>query len=712
MGRGGAGGAAKRPARRRNKTDAPGEEALRGYAFTFNSITEAVSVVDPAMRYVMVNDAWCRFTGIAREAALGRVAFQVLGRSTFLTDERRAALDACLQAQRVTRVTSVHVGADGVERHLETTHTPYRGAAGELLGAVLTTRDVTAERRMIAMLQASEAQQRALLAAFPGFIAAIDEDLRYTYVNEGVAQLFGLPAERIVGRTTLEILGAEAAAQVEREVREAFAGRPTRAERHYAAGRAGVAPGAVPLARRIDLEVLHVAGPPPPDGRRVCYVFGVDVTERVMAQDAQRSARDEAEQANRAKSRFLAQMSHELRTPLHAISGFAQLLAGDPRAPLDARQADCVREIQHGAQHLLELINEVLDLGRIEAGRLRLQLAAVPLPALLGECHALAQPLARERAVHLREPRLPAGEPAVRADRMRLKQVLLNLLANATKYNRRDGEVELAVEPARRADGRPLWRLVVRDTGPGLDAAARSRLFTPFERLGAERGGVEGTGIGLALSRGLVLAMGGEIGVESTPGEGSRFWVDLPAEGAADLPADLPPAATAAPTRGAPATATVLHVDDNPVNLVLMDAMLARLAEGRPGLRVRSAATAAEALRLASTERPQLVLLDIQLPDLDGFEVLARLRAAPGTADVPVVAVSANAMPADIAAAHEAGFADYLTKPLDMARLHATVQRLLDAQAVTSLTSPPTTSPTPAAAASGGASPATAGTGR
>jgi PAS domain S-box-containing protein len=681
------------------------------HAHAFNSIADAISVVDRAMRYVLVNDAWCQLTGIRREAALGLVAPQVLGPTDFLSDERHNALQTCLRERRLVRVTSTHVDSLGAEQHLETTHTPYRDPAGRVLGAVLSTRDVTAERRVLALLQASEAQQRALLEAFPGLIGALDEQMRYRYVNGRLAKLFGRPVADLIGRPVHEVLSAERAAQVEREVRLAFAGEITRFERHYPA--VPPAPDGTPGRAALDLDVMHVATPPMPGQPRAVFAFGLDVTERTAAQRALLAARDEAEQANRAKSRFLAQMSHELRTPLHAISGFAQLLALD-RA-LDAQQSDYVREIQHGAQHLLELISEVLDLGRIESGHMRLHLEAVPLLPLLQECRALVQPLADERSVRLREIRLAAGaaagtpdgeggesgetgeggdvadvgeaaevgevsgRPVVRADRMRLKQVLLNLLANAVKYNHREGDVDVAVETRLQAAGRAAWRIVVRDSGPGLDAAARERLFMPFERLGAERSAVEGTGIGLALSRRLVLAMGGEIDVDSTPGEGSRFWVELAAADS-DLVAEdvmVPGSGLDAPAETPPSvrSATVLHVDDNAVNLVLMEAMFARLAEQTPGLRLLSAATGADGLRLALQERPQLVLLDIQLPDMDGYEVARRLRKVDPA--LPVVAVSANAMPADVAAAADAGFVEYLTKPLEVERLHATVLRWL-----------------------------------
>ena len=412
-----------------------------------------------------------------------------------------------------------------------------------------------------------------------------------------------------------------------------------------------------------------------------CY--GWDITERKAAQQALAAARDEAERLSHAKSEFLSRMSHELRTPLNAVLGFAQLLAGDEAEPLTPRQRERVQELQRGGAHLLDLINDVLDLARIEAGTLRLQPQAVAVTDAVRECEALVAPLMQQHGV-----RLVADGPAgrhVHADPTRLRQVLLNLLSNAAKYNRRGGTARLVW-----ADAGERLRLEVHDEGAGLTPAQQARLFSPFERLGAEHGAVEGTGIGLALIKWLVERMGGAIGVCSSPGAGSCLWVELQAAPSPDARTDKGAAAAVASSSGLPARATdmpppatatattaparrVLYIEDNEVNRLLMQGMLAQ----RPDLLLELAALPEQGLALAAAAPPALVLLDIQLPGMDGFEVLARLRADPRTAGVPVVAVSANAMPADRERAARAGFDEYVTKPIDMAHLLAVVNRWL-----------------------------------
>jgi CheY-like chemotaxis protein len=369
-------------------------------------------------------------------------------------------------------------------------------------------------------------------------------------------------------------------------------------------------------------------------------------------------ARDEAESANRAKSEFLSRMSHELRTPMHAILGFGQLLQGDAALALSEPSRTHLREILRAGQRLLGLINELLDLERIEAGQLALAPDLVELAPLLQECLLASEAVARQHRVQLPDPQALSLPGRVLGDRERLKQVVLNLLSNAIKHNRRGGQVGLQVAP----DGDAL-RITVSDTGPGLDEAQRLRLFHAFERLGADRGAVDGAGIGLALSKRLVELMGGQIGLDSEPGVGSRFWVRLACADA------LPAAAQAAPVHAG----TVLYVEDNPVNVLLMEAMLGQQTR----LRLISADLPETGLQLAREQQPDLVLLDIQLPGMDGYEVLRRLRADEGTRGIPVVAVSANAMPADIARGAAAGFDDYLTKPIDQRVLMAMLQRVL-----------------------------------
>jgi PAS domain S-box-containing protein len=377
-------------------------------------------------------------------------------------------------------------------------------------------------------------------------------------------------------------------------------------------------------------------------------------------------AKEEAERASRAKSEFLANVSHELRTPLNAILGFAQLLEMDLGLPAEHRQS--TEEILKAGHHLLELINDVLDLERVEAGRIELALEPVACDGLLAECGRLVDRLARERGITLE---VRPASVVVRADRVRLKQALLNLLSNAIKYNSAGGRVTLDASPAG-----DLVRLCVSDTGPGISAARQTQLFQPFNRLGAEFSGIEGTGIGLVISRRLVEMMGGHIGVESAPGAGSTFWIELPCAADRIDRAPMSPAAACQAVVSDPAPqSVVLYIEDNPANLQLMRQLFAH----RRRLRLLTAATAALGLELAATHRPDLILLDINLPGLDGYEVLRRLRALPVTADIPVAAVTANAMPQDIERGRAAGFSAYLTKPLDVAGVFEAVDRLLAA---------------------------------
>jgi PAS domain S-box-containing protein len=368
------------------------------------------------------------------------------------------------------------------------------------------------------------------------------------------------------------------------------------------------------------------------------------------------SAKFAAEKANLAKSDFLSSMSHELRSPLNAILGFAQLM--DTASPLPApAQKESIDQILKAGWHLLKLINEILDLARIESGKLSLSPEPTALDEVLRECQAMIEPQAQKRGITIAFPQshLPYF---VLADRTRLKQVLINLLSNAIKYNQAGGMVVVDCS----ASIPELVRVSVKDTGAGLPPEKLSQLFQPFNRLGQEAGGQEGTGIGLVVAKQLIELMGGVIGVESTVGAGSVFWFDMVAAAEPQLAVDSSQPSTPAPSPvpSDQRLRTLLYVEDNPANLKLVERLVAR----RPDLRLLSAGDGNVGISLARTHIPEVILMDINLPGISGIETLRLLREDPLTAHITVVAISANAMPRDIEKGLQAGFFSYLTKPI------------------------------------------------
>jgi PAS domain S-box-containing protein len=472
-------------------------------------------------------------------------------------------------------------------------------------------------------------------------ICTIDDNGRFVTINEASEALWGFSPDELIGRRYMELVHPDDHPATEKAAADIFeTGRLADFVNRYI---------------RKDGSVVSVLWSASwSASKKMLFCVAHDVTERARIEAALRDAKEEADRANSEKSEFLSRMSHELRTPLNAILGFGQLLE---RQNPTAHQKARVDHIMSAGRHLLNLINEVLDISRIEAGHLQLSVEPVAVADVLGEALDLLRPLASDRAMQLVIDAQFNEDLFVLADRQRLKQVLLNLLTNAVKYTAVAGHVTVSVQHS----GPTTTRIVVTDTGPGIATEKLARLFTPFDRLGAEQSCVEGTGLGLALCQRLMHAMAGDIGVKSRVGEGSAFWIEVPA---VDSPLKTLPRNRTQPVDFAATTGAgkILYIEDNLSNLTLVKEMLAE----HPGIELLTAMQGGLGLDLARQHSPDLILLDLHLPDLRGHEVLARLRQDKVTRDIPVVVISADATARQIQRLMAAGARNYLTKPLDI----------------------------------------------
>jgi signal transduction histidine kinase len=469
-------------------------------------------------------------------------------------------------------------------------------------------------------------------------------DYRFLEVSQSFERQTGLIGA--VGKTILQLIPSLEIKWLQAYGRVAQTGEPIRVEDYVEN-----------MNRWFDLYAFRFGDP----AKKQLGILFNNSTERKFIERQLRDALAEAEAANRAKSDFLASMNHELRTPLNAILGFAQLIQTSTPPPTPAQQQSLMHLVKAG-WYLLELVNDTLDLSAIEVGRLSMSPDAVSIDAVLQECAAIIAPLADSRALSVTFP-MPDPAHLAYADPIRVKQVLVNLLSNSVKYNRDGGSISVHCSTV---VGQRL-RIGVQDTGQGMTPNQLAQLYEPFNRLGQEKSAVTGTGIGLVLCKRLVEMMDGQIGVDSVAGQGTDVWVELPlAFGDATesplQPQQDPARARAVALPEAPLGHTVLHVDDNPANLELVAQLMAK----RPQHRLLSASHVALGLEFARAHLPALILLDISLPDIRGTEILKILQTDPVTVHIPVIALSANAMPHEIQSGLQAGFFRYVTKPIRM----------------------------------------------
>jgi PAS domain S-box-containing protein len=626
---------------------------------------DAMIVVDPDGIILLVNLQAERLFGYARPELLGQRIEVLLPerfrgrhvghRESFARAPKVRPMGAGLELKARKR--------DGTEVDVEISLSPIETDAGRFMACAI--RDISDRRRIEARAQRTTSYLKSSVDSIADTFLLCDEHDRLVIVNSAARTLLGQALEGpIEGRPFPEIVDAALASGILDDAGEARAQLRSRLLAYHQAPL-----GSMEL-RTSGGRALRMTERRTAEGGTVTVI--ADVTEDVQREDELEKARARAEEASAAKSEFLSSMSHELRTPLNAVLGFAQLLQRDKRAPLNERQHDRLAHVLRGGEHLLRLIDDVLDLSRIEAGRVTMSTEAVGPSEVLDKVTTTLEPLASRAEITMVPPSLPPDLVSVKADRTRLSQILMNYGSNAIKYGRKGGHLWFHVEAVESA-----VRFTVKDDGMGIPEAHRARIFEPFHRAGQETGPIEGTGIGLAISKRLAELMGGAVGFSSEEGKGSAFWVEVPrhdvddteAQARTAVPHDVLARMSTGPKR------TIVYVEDNPSNIAFMRELLGDFES----IELLTAPTAEIGLELCRARRPAIVIMDINLPGMSGFEARRRLLDWPETKDIPVIALSAAAMPRDKERGVELGFYRYLTKPVQIDALTSVLEALLGA---------------------------------
>ncbi|HMK62904.1 MAG TPA: PAS domain S-box protein [Acidimicrobiales bacterium] len=611
-----------------------------------------IYVRDLQGRYLLVNEAFLRTVGRTRSEVVGRRDEELWSdRSLFGAKD-----DATVVAECKALTTDVTIEVDGSPRTFLTTRFPVLDPEGAVIGMAAIATNVTERTEVERRLSKRQRLLETIVTACPDIVTVLDRAAKVEEVSSSSSRILGLDLQGAPHEQLEALVHPDDMPAIYGAFGDLLARRLPQLDMRYRVRHAD--------GHWVTLDVRGQAIVS--DGGEVegAVVVSRDITADLVFEEELQQAVADAERASRAKSEFLSRMSHQLRTPLNSVLGFAQLLSMDDLAE---QQQEAVAHILRAGQHLLNLIDEVLDISSIESGRLDLSLEPVAVGEVVRDAVDLTRPLAEARGVRIEFERRCPGDVFVLADRQRLLQVLLNLLSNGVKYNHPDGSVSVAADVDDSA-GESVVRLTVADTGPGIAPEDADRVFRPFDRLGAERSGVQGTGVGLTLSKHLVEQMNGSIAVQSEVGAGATFTVSLSL-----APALQAKAADDGPARRremAGGGLRVLHIEDNLANLELVEQIMARAGS----VELRAAMYGSLGLELAREHHPDLVLLDLHLPDMTGADVLERLRADADTADVPVVVVSADATPHHVRQLQDGGVLAYLTKPIDVRELLRVVE--------------------------------------